>query len=85
MLANASLDEHAFSSLLSRTGELPEAEELFAACETQKSVIAQLQDQLNEEKGRYREMDTDYRSEVRVCTRMQLIAQHEISLPLSSG
>ena len=59
VLANVSLDEQPFS-LLSRSSELPEAEELFTAYETQKSVIAQLQDQLADEKARTKDLAVSY-------------------------
>eukprot|EP00094_Tigriopus_californicus_P007483 TCALIF_07205-PA protein Name:"Similar to MYO5A Unconventional myosin-Va (Gallus gallus)" AED:0.07 eAED:0.07 QI:0/0/0/0.83/1/1/12/0/1517 len=68
VLATASLDEQPFS-LLSRSSELPEAEELFTAYETQKNVIAQLQDQLTEEKAKSREVEGDLRSELEKITK----------------
>ena len=67
VLANVSLDEQPIStSVLNRTagGDLPEAEELFTAYETQKSVIAQLQEQLSDEKSRARETETELKAEV---------------------
>ena len=50
--------------LLFLTGELPEAEELMAAYETQKVVIAQLQEQIYDEKMRNTEIETDLRDEL---------------------
>ena len=41
-------------------GELPEAEELMAAYETQKIVIAQLQEQIYDEKMRNTEIEGIY-------------------------
>ena len=41
-------------------GELPEAEELMAAYETQKVVIAQLQEQIYDEKMRNTEIEGIY-------------------------
>ncbi len=66
VLANASLDTNSQPPTLSlKSDEVPpEASELFAAYETQKSVIAQLQEQLQEEKGRTREMEIDLKTEV---------------------
>lgn len=68
VLATASLDEQPFS-LLSRSSELPEAEELFTAYETQKNVIAQLQDQLTDEKAKSREIELELRSELEKVTK----------------
>ena len=50
--------------ILFLTGELPEAEELMAAYETQKVVIAQLQEQIYDEKMRNTEIETDLRDEL---------------------
>lgn len=59
---------------------MPEAEELLAAYETQKVVIAQLQDQLNDEKLRSSETEAELRMEVeslaKTCSdQQQLIHQ----------
>ena len=43
---------------------MPEAEEVLAAYETQKVIIAQLQDQLNEERSRSVELEQELRDEI---------------------
>ena len=48
------------SKLFVYLGELPEAEELMAAYETQKIVIAQLQEQIYDEKMRNTEIEGNY-------------------------
>eukprot|EP00095_Tigriopus_kingsejongensis_P008891 maker-scaffold566_size135349-snap-gene-0.26 protein:Tk08891 transcript:maker-scaffold566_size135349-snap-gene-0.26-mRNA-1 annotation:"myosin va" len=63
VLATASLDEQPFS-LLSRSSELPDTEELFTAYETQKKVIGQLQEQLSDEKSRASEIEVELKSEL---------------------
>ena len=52
VLANVSLDYQDPSLSLIKNKEMPETEEVLAAYETQKVIIAQLQDQLNEERSR---------------------------------
>ncbi len=69
VLANVSLsqDQPGLTGALKPSGptsELPEAEELFTAYETQKSVIATLQEQLSEEKARARDLESELRDEL---------------------
>ena len=59
---------------------MPEAEEVLAAYETQKVIIAQLQDQLNEERSRSTELEQELRDEIdslnKTCSdQQQLIHQ----------
>ena len=59
---------------------MPETEEVIAAYETQKVVIAQLQEQLNDEKMRNTEIESDLRDEIdrlsKTCSdQQQLIHQ----------
>ncbi len=82
VLANVSLDHEPLSSF-SKTGELPEAEELMAAYETQKIVITQLQEQLNDEKMRSSEIETELRDEIdrlsKTCSDQQQLIHQAIN------
>ena len=82
VLANASLEEQPFS-LLSRASELPDAEELFTAYETQKSVISQLQEQLSDEKSRAKETEAEMRGELeklgKTCSEQQMVINQTIN------
>ena len=44
----ANMDGQSSMSFMSRIGELPDAEEIFTAYETQKNVIGQLREQVTE-------------------------------------
>ena len=65
------------------SGELPEAEELMAAYETQKVVIAQLQEQIYDEKMRNTEIETDLRDELdrlaKTCSDQQQLIHQAIN------
>ena len=81
VLANVSLDHEPLS--LSKGGELPEAEEIMAAYETQKVVIAQLQEQLSDEKLRNNEIEGDLREEIdrlsKTCSDQQQLIHQAIN------
>ena len=64
VLANVSLDYQDPSLTINKDKEMPEAEEVLAAYETQKVIIAQLQDQLNEERSRGVELEQELRDEI---------------------
>ncbi len=95
VLANVSLDgDQSFSSLLARTGgsgaggansDLPEAEELFTAYETQKSVIGQLQDALSEERSRARELEVELKAELTKLTQTCTEQQQVINAAINKG
>ena len=77
-MANVSLEYQDPSLSLSKDRqELPEAEEILAAYETQKVIIAQLQDQLNEERTRAIELEQELRDEIdslsKTCSDQQVI------------
>ena len=82
VLANVSLDNEPLS-IMSRTGEMPEAEELFTAYETQKTIISQLQEQLNDEKSRARDTEADLKEEVekltKTCSEQQQLIHQAIN------
>ena len=82
VLANVSLEyqDSSLSSFAREGKEMPEAEEVLAAYETQKVIIAQLQDQLNEERSRSTELEQELRDEIdslnKTCSdQQQLIHQ----------
>jgi len=83
VLANVSLSDNEPLSSFSKTGELPEAEELMAAYETQKVVIAQLQEQIYDEKMRNTEIETDLRDELdrlaKTCSDQQQLIHQAIN------
>ncbi len=65
------------------TSELPEAEELFTAYETQKSVIATLQEQLSDEKARAKELEGELKAELgklnKTCGEQQQVINQVIN------
>jgi len=83
VLANVSLSDNEHLSSFSKTGELPEAEELMAAYETQKIVIAQLQEQIYDEKMRNTEIEGDLREELdtlaKTCSAQQQLIHQAIN------
>ena len=84
VLANVSVEDQNFS-LLSRASELPEAEELFTAYETQKSVISRLQEQLNEEKARAKEIETELKADLDKLTKTCNEQQRVINQTINKG
>lgn len=82
VLANVSLDHEPLSSF-SKTGEMPETEELLSAYQTQKVVITQLQEQLNDEKLRNGEMEGELREELdrlaKTCSDQQQLIHQAIN------
>ena len=84
VLANSSMDEQPFS-LLSRSSELPEAEELFTAYETQKSVISQLQEQLSDEKTKAKELEAEMKTEIARLSRTNSEQQQVINHAINKG
>jgi len=82
ILANVSSGAGGEGGLADSLGEMPEAEEVYAAYETQKSVIAQMQMQLSDQSSNFKDREGELLEEMEqlkhTCSSQQALIQQAI-------